>query len=189
MSLLERPPALGKLVWGPPAGQICWGAREAPTSPAPDALPVSSLSLDPLRLEAGPNQQASCCFSQDGWLEEWSCFSCPHPPQSTPPPECFPVPLHAPQRTPLLQRGSRNPRRPGERWNVRCLRSEPESDLSWVEMRGKWPRTTRSFTSFPDLAVARAGLPNRAGRSQDICSPCHKAHLDPLRELRAIKFS
>lgn len=82
-----------------------------------------------------------------------------------------------------------NPRRPGEHWNVRCLRSEPGFDLSWVEMRGKWPRTTRSFTSFPDLAAARAGLPNQTGFGQDICSSAgHKAHLDPLRELRAIKF-
>lgn len=82
-----------------------------------------------------------------------------------------------------------NPRRLGEHWNVRCLRSEPESDSSWVEMRGKWPRTTHSFTSFPDLAAGRAGLPNQAGFGQDICSSAgHKAHLDPLRELRAIKF-
>lgn len=51
------------------------------------------------------------------------------------------------------------------------------------------PRTTRSFTSFPDLAAAGAGLPNQAGFGLDICSAGHKAHLGPLRELRAIKFS
>lgn len=73
---------------------------------------------------------------------------------------------------------------------MQCLRSEPKFDLSWVEMRGKWPRTTRSFTSFPDLAAAGAGLPNQAGFGQDSCSSAgHKAHLDLLRELRAIKFS
>lgn len=63
-------------------------------------------------------------------------------------------------------------------------------DLSWVEMRGKWPRTTHSFTSFPALAAAGTQLPNQAGFGQDICSSAgHKAHLDSLRELRAIKFS
>lgn len=63
-------------------------------------------------------------------------------------------------------------------------------DLSWVEMRGKWPRTTHSFTSFPALAAARTQLPNQAGSGQDICSSAgRKAHLDSLRELRAIKFS
>ena len=82
------------------------------------------------------------------------------------------------------------PQEAGGGWNVRCLRSQPESDLSWAEMRGKRPRTTHSFTAFPDLAAAGAGLPNQAGFGQDMCSSAgHKAHLDPLRELRAIKFS
>lgn len=73
---------------------------------------------------------------------------------------------------------------------MRCLRSQPEPDLSWAEMRGKQPRTTHSFTAFPDLAAAGAGLPNQAGFGQDMCSSVgHEAHLDPLRELRATKFS
>lgn len=57
---------------------------------------------------------------------------------------------------------------------------------------GKWPRTTLSFASFPGSAAAAAGaeLPNQAGFGQDICSCAgHKAHLDSLRELSAIKFS
>lgn len=56
---------------------------------------------------------------------------------------------------------------------------------------GRWPRTTRSFASFPDSAAAAgAGLPNQVGFGQDLCS-CggHKAHLDSLRELNTIKFS
>lgn len=73
---------------------------------------------------------------------------------------------------------------------MRCLRSELQFDLSWVEMRGKWPRTTRSFTSFPDLAAVGARLPNQAGFGQDICNSAgHQAQLDSLRELRAFKFS
>lgn len=59
---------------------------------------------------------------------------------------------------------------------------------------GKWPRTTLSFASFPGSAAAAAAagaeLPNQVGFGQDICSCAgHKAHLDSLRELSAIKFS
>lgn len=58
---------------------------------------------------------------------------------------------------------------------------------------GKWPRTTRSFASFPGSAAAAAAgaeLPNQVGFGQDICSCAgHKAHLDSLRELSTIKFS
>lgn len=110
-------------------------------------------------------------------------------PVSHAPSRTLPCPAQRPQCSHLLP-GALEHQEAGEHWNVRCLRSEPKFDLSWVEMRGKWPRTTPSFTSFPDLAAAGAGLPNQTGFGEDICSSAgHKAHLDPLRELRAIKFS
>lgn len=116
-------------------------------------------------------------------------FSCCPQPGSHAPSRGFPCPAQRPQSGHPLPCAP-DARRPGGGWNVPCLRSQPEFDLSWAETRGKWPRTTRSFTSFPDLAAAGARLPNQAGFGQDICSSAgHKAHLDPLRELRAIKFS
>lgn len=149
---------------------------------------VPSRAWTPHRLQASPGPAGvPFCFSKDWRVEECSCFSCPTL-RSHAPPEHFSCLQKAPNSV-ISCLVPWNPRRPGEHWNVRCLRSEPEFDLSWVEMRGKWPRTTRSFTSFPDLAAAGAGLPNQAGFGQDICSSAgHKAHLDPLRELRAIKF-
>lgn len=157
----------------------CWGCgQEPPGAPTPGHS--GSLASAPAEM-AWP-------FSLD-------------PPQASPrllplPPARVPrslqthplVLLSAPDRvTPAWCPG---PQEAGGGWNVQCLRSQPESDLSWAEMRGKRPRTTRSFTAFPDLAAAGAGLPNQAGFGQDMCSSAgHKAHLDPLSELRAIKFS
>lgn len=196
-SCTEMPPVPRKLGQGSQAQQRCWGDSGCPKSALAPSCSASLASLFP----AGPGpptgwrpvpaQQASPSVSpRTGvWRNAVASAASPvsHAPSRTLPVSCSNAPN--PQRSHLLP-GALEPQEAGEHWNVRCLRSEPKFDLSWVEMRGKWPRTTRSFTSFPDLAAAGAGLPNQAGFGQDICSSAgHKAHLDLLRELRAIKFS
>lgn len=177
------PPVLRKSGGAP--RHRCGGGGGAPRQPRLLAAQRSCLSVpsrarllspDPHGLQASPGPAGLPSVS-------------PAAPGSHAPSRGFPCPAQCPQSGHPLPCAP-DARRPGGGWNVPCLRSQPEFDLSWVETRGKWPRTTRSFTSFPDLAAAGARLPNQAGFGQDICSSAgHKAHLDPLRELRAIKFS
>lgn len=159
----------------------CWGCgREPPGAPTPGCSGALASAPAPLLQQRGPGRSP---WTPRGLPLAFS--RCPHPGSHAPSRH---APLSAPDGvTPALCPGLQEA---GGGWNVRCLRSQPEPDLSWAEMRGKRPRTTRSFTAFPDLAAAEAGLPNQAGFGQDMCSSAgHKAHLDPLRELRAIKFS
>lgn len=169
-----------------------WGGqRGAPNQPSPPLLKsrlfVPSKAWTPHRLEASLDQRP-LLFLQGLVSGGMQLLQLPHPrvPRSL---QNISLVLLNAQCSHLLP-GALERQEAGEHWNMRCLRSEPKFDLSWVEMREKWPRTTRSFTSFPDLAAAGAGLPNQTGFGQDICSSAgHKTHLDPLRELRAIKFS
>lgn len=186
-------PSAQEVGLGPPGNSGDAGGMEGCPKSAPSPSCSASLaSLFPHKLEAsrGPAGMSLSVSPRPGvWRNAAASAASDCVPRSLQNSSLVLSDSPNPQRSQLLP-GALEPQEAGERWNVRCLRSEPKFDLSWVEMRGKWPRTTRSFTSFPDLAAAGAGLPNPAGFGQDICSSAgHKAHLDLLRELRAIKFS
>lgn len=125
----------------PGTAEILRGQRGAPNQPPPQLLSQSCLSVPsrawtPHRLEAspGPAGVPSVSPRTGVWGDAAASAPQPHVPRSL-------------QNTSLvLLKGPNavisclvpwNPRRPEEHWNVRCLRSEPQFDLSWVEMRGK----------------------------------------------------
>lgn len=125
--------------------EMLGGQRGAPSRPCPQLLSQSCfsgpsrawmLSLDPLGLEASRAQQASPSVSPRTGVWRKALLQWPPPQRPTLPPEAPLVLSHAPGM-PISCLVPRSPRRPEEYWNVPCLRSEPEFDLSWVEMRGK----------------------------------------------------
>lgn len=147
----ERPfpaagrPHAGSRVGAPGQSRDAGWTEGCPESALPPAAqPVlllwSQKGLDALPRPPWAGGQSSpagipFCFSKD-WFWRKALLQWPPPQRPTLPPEAPVVLSHAPDVA-ISCLMPRSPRRPEEYWNVPCLRSEPEFDLSWVEMRGK----------------------------------------------------